>query len=220
MRPASAQVMPPQAMLDALGANCDRAAEVTYQSQILAAPNGNTLVRAQGLLRKRVNPDSQLRNVDTTDYCYPDTRETVSRQIILETPSGTRQLVDTPYEEGYIMYQPRAFSADSRFLALDMRVAYTDGNTGSYVLFLDTTNDTIVEAPTLCDGMVFQNNIGFAADTEAVVLCQGGLRFAERFESVNLLTGAVRRLPSRPEGVAGYGNIIRAFEVIKVQLFE
>ena len=44
MRPASAQVMPPQAMLDALGANCDRAAEVTYQSQILAAPNGNTPV--------------------------------------------------------------------------------------------------------------------------------------------------------------------------------
>lgn len=217
---ATAQVMPPQAMLNALGANCDRATEVTYQSQILASPDGNTLVRAEGLLRKRVNADSPLRAVDTDDYCYPDMRETVSRQITLQTSSGIRRLVDDPYNDGYIMYQPRAFSADSRFLALDMRVAFTEGDTGSYALFLDTSDDTIVDAPNLCEGFALQSNIGFTSSTEAVVLCQSELRLSQQFESVNLLTGTVRSLTERPENAIGHGNVIRAFEVTKVQLFD
>jgi len=217
---AIAQVMTPQDMLNGLGANCDRAAELTYRSQVIASPDGNTLVRAEGLLRKRVNPESTLRAIDTDTYCYPDARETVNRQIILQTASGIRKLIDTPYEEGYILYQPRAFSADSRFLALDMRVVYTDGSTGSYVLFLDTSNDTLVETPNLCDGLISQSHIGFTADTEAVVHCQDALGLAERFESIDLLTGSIRPMLAQPEAVAGYGNIVRAFEVLRVQLFE
>lgn len=229
LRPAIAQVMTPQTMLNGLGANCDRTTEITYRSQVLASPDNNILVRAEGLLRKRVHPDSELRSVDTDNYCYPDTRETVSRQIVLQTTSGIRKLVDIPYEDGYILYQPRAFSADSRFLALDMHIAYTDGNTGSYVLFLDTNNDTVITTPNLCDGLIFQSHVGFTADTEAntetdtaeaIVRCQGGLQFTERYESVNLLTGSVRPLTTQPEDAAGYGNIIRSFEVLSVQLFE
>lgn len=220
MHPAPAQVMPPQAMLNALGANCDRATEITYRSQILASPDGNTLVRAEGLLRKKVDPESQLREVDLDNYCYPDTRETVTREIVLQTRDGVRRLVDSPFTDGYIVYQPLAFSSDSRFLAIDMRVIYTDGDTGNYVLFLDTEDDTLVQMPDLCEGLVFQSNIGFASTTEAVVLCQGGLQFAERAEVVNLETGEVRSIANTPQDLVGYGSIISTFEVIKVQLFE
>jgi len=216
--PATAQLMPPQAMLNSLGANCNRITEVTYQSQIIASPNRNMLVRSQGTLRKTVNPNSQLRAIDTANYCYPDTRETLSRQITIETTSGPRQLIDAPYSEGYIVYQPLAFSADSRFLALDMRVAYTDGSTGSYALFLDTEDDSIVRSPTLCDGLTLQNHLGFTSETEAVVLCQDELRATERNESVNLLTGAVSQLAVEPQNIFGYGDIIRSFEVINIQL--
>ncbi len=218
--PASAQVMPPQTMLNTLGSSCDRTTEVAYRSEVLLSPDGSIVVRAEGLLRKSVDPNSQLRAADTDGYCYPDARETVNRQIVIETKDGIRRLVDSPYSEGYIVYQPRAFSLDSRFLALDMSIIYTDGDTGSYVLFLDTSDDTIVQIPNLCDGLTFQNHIGFTSATEAIVLCQGGLRFSERLEAVDLTGGTVRSLTANPEDAVGYGSIVSAFEVIGVQLSE
>ena len=220
---AIAQVMPPQQMLNALVSRCNRATEVTYRSAQLASPDGNTRVYAEGMLRKQVVPNSQRRQLDTARACLPDSRETVSRNLIIETEGSIRELTASPYNEGYILYQPRAFTADSRFLALDMRVAYTDGVPGSYVIFFDMEDETVVSAE-VCDGMPFQNYIGFSSETEAVILCQDyGLADGtpvERVEAINLLDGSVRPLASQPEGLLGYGRIIKEFEVTSAQFFE
>lgn len=226
-RAAIAQAMLPQDMLNALVRRCNRATEVTYRSAQLVSPDGKTRVYAEGLLRKRVAADGQRRQVrtaaGTATVCLPDRRETISRNLVIETEDNTRELTDSPFGEGYILYQPRAFTADSRFLAMDMRVAYTDGVPGSYVIFFDMENETVVPAQ-ICDGMLFQNYIGFASETEAAVLCQDyGLADGtpvERLEAVSLLDGRVRRLSSQPEGLVGYGSITQGFEVTKTQFFE
>ncbi|MEL6552839.1 MAG: hypothetical protein AAFQ63_05165 [Cyanobacteria bacterium J06621_11] len=219
---------PIQSMITSLGQQCNRATEVTYRSDQLVAPDGAASVHVEGILRKTVYPDSQLRQVDTDSFCYPDSRETVSRQIVIQDEAGTRLLNDSPYNQGYVLYRPRSFSADSRFLAMDVQVAYTGGDPGNYVLFLDLENDSAVEAPDVCENLIFQNYVGFASETEVVVLCQdyGGPTSApdnadlERYELVNLLDGSVRTLASRPDDLSGYGRLIRSFEVTKMQRFE
>lgn len=212
--------MLPQAMLVALGRRCNRVTEVTYRSQQLASPDGNQKVYVEGLLRKTVHADSPLRQSDTDSYCYPDSRETINRQLIIETADGTRRLNDRPYNGAYILYHPRSFSSDGRFLALDMQVAYTGGDPGSYVLFLDLEGDRVVQVPNVCQNLVFERYAGFVSATEAVVLCQDYGGPSQQFELVNLLDGSVRRLSRSPENLEGHGSITHDFEVTKTQIFE
>lgn len=222
-RSAIAQVMLPQAMLNTLGRQCSRTTEVTYRSDQLMAPDGRQVVHFEGLLRKTVEPDSQLRQIDTENLCYSDGRETAVRSLVITNAEGTRELSDSPYEDGYVIYQPRAFSADSRFLAVDMQAAYIGGNPGSYVLFFDLESNRIVSTSDVCRGLEFQSYIGFASETEAVVLCQdhGAASVgAERFEVVDLADGGVSAIASRPEDLMGYGSITREFEVTNSQQFD
>lgn len=211
---------PAQVMITSLGQQCNRATEVTYRSEQLVSPDGLKSAHVEGMLRKTVDPNSQLRRGDTEEFCYPDRRETVSRQIVIQDESGTRILDDQPYDDGYVIYRPRSFSSDSRFLAMDIQVAYTGGDPGNYVLFLDSENDSVVETPDLCENLVFQNYVGFASETEAVVFCQDYGAPVKRYELVNLLNGSVRRLPDRPDDLTGYGMVVRNFEVTKTQQFE
>ncbi len=227
---AIAQVMRPQSMLNALGRQCSQVTEVTYHSQRLLAPDGKQQVHVEGVLRKTVNPTSQLRQSDTEGFCYPDVRETVTREMVIQNADSTKVLSDRPYEEGYVIYQPRSFSSDSRFLAVDLQVTYTGGAPGHYVLFMDLENDQVIQTPDICDNLAFESYVGFASKTEAVVLCQdygdpgepssGEPSSIERFETVNLLNGSVRQLEGRPDDLAGYGSITREFEVTKAQAFE
>ncbi len=217
--PASAQVMPPQTMLSALGRYCNRATEVTYRSHQLISPDGRIHVHAEGLLRKIVDPDSSLRQTDTNRTCYSDFRHTVARQLVIEIESETHRLVDAPYEEGYVLYQPQAFSANSQFLALEMQIAYTRDNPGRYVTFVDAENDETVRTHNMCGNLGFQSYVGFLSNHEAVVRCQNRRATADWFEAVDLSSGLVRQLSSRPGNVASYGRAVGDFEVIRTQVF-
>jgi len=217
--PASAQVMPPQTMLNTLSRYCNRATEVSYRSHQLISPDGRIHVHAEGLLRKIVDPSSPLRQTDTNRTCYSDVRHTVARHLVIETESESYRLVDEPYAEGYVLYQPRAFSANSQFLALEMQIAYTRANPGSYVIFMNTENDETVQIRNMCGNLGFQSYAGFLSDREAAVRCRNNRATAEWFEAVDLSSGRVRQLSSRPDAVASYGRVVGEFEVVKTQVF-
>ncbi len=218
-RPATAQVSPQQTMLDTLSGFCNRATEISYRSHQLISPDGRIRVHAEGLLRKVVNPNSPLRQTDTNRTCYSDARHTLARQLVIETENESYRLVDEPYEEGYVLYQPQAFSSNSRFLALEMQIAYTSDRPGSYVIFVDAENDRTVRIRNMCGNLGFQNYIGFLSDREAVVHCQNSRGTANWFEAVDLSSGQVSQLSSRPDDIAGYGRIAGDFEVVETQLF-
>lgn len=217
--PASAQVMPPQTMLNTLSRHCNRATEVSYRSHQLISPDGRIHVHAEGLLRKIVDPSSPLRQTDTNRTCYSDMRHTVARHLVIETESESYRLVDEPYAEGYVLYQPRAFSANSQFLALEMQIAYTHANPGSYVIFMNAENDETVQIRNMCGNLGFQSYIGFLSDREAAVHCRNNRATVEWFEAVDLSSGQVRQLSSRPEAAASYGRVVGEFEVVKTQIF-
>lgn len=62
---------------------------------------------------------------------------------MVESPSGNRQITSDRYPSGYVVFQPRSFSADSRYLVGDVQVAYTGGDAGGYVTFLDLASGVI-----------------------------------------------------------------------------
>lgn len=50
-----------------------------------------------------------------------------------------------PYSTGYVIYHPRSFSADGRYLAADAQVAYTGGDPGEYLAVFDLASSEVVQ---------------------------------------------------------------------------
>ena len=213
---------PISALFDELGDRCNRATETSYRSQVLIAPDGETQVYAAGLLRKRVSPVEAIRQTDS-GYCFSSGRETLNRQIVITERQGDRQITNPPYSSGYVINQPQSFSADSRYLVVQSQIGYTGGDAGSSVFFVDVLNGNINKNLEVCkstdEDSYYSSYLGFSAPSEVVVDCNAPANTGH-LEAINLQTGSVRRLASKPANLVNYGTVESEFAVVRRQLFQ
>ncbi|MEO1352834.1 MAG: hypothetical protein AAFW84_29265 [Cyanobacteria bacterium J06635_15] len=206
-------------MLESLGQRCNRATEVSYQSERLSTTDGGTEVYVEGLLRKIVAPNSPLRQGDSAEYCYPDVRETVIRELVINNNGETRRITMDAYDQGYLIYSPRSFSADGRYLVADLQIAYTGGDPGAQITLFDLDNSEVVSTSEVCQNFDFENYIGFISPTEFAVHCMAYGDMIEGFEVIDVQSGEVRQLSARPTSVTDYGVVEGELEVTKTQIF-
>lgn len=218
---------PAQSLLTDLSNRCNRATEVSYQSQRLLAPDSTTSAYASGLLRKVVGGSRRARGRQSSGTCS-GSFETLNQQIMIERPSGDRPIAIAPDRSNYLVYQPRSFSADSRYLVMDMRGAFKGGDAVRRMSIVDTASGAIDERIKVCQHTVegyerifyrSSSYVGFSSPSEVVVSCnEPGLE--EYFETVDLLTGRVRQLNEQPARLVNYGTVQSEFEVVRTQLFQ
>ncbi len=217
--PSFAQPSPTVNLLEALGQRCNRATEVSYRSDQLISADGETTVYFEAVLRKIVRPDSTLHRADTDDYCFPDVRETPVRDLVIEH-QGEIQRIDTgAYEYGYILYSPRSFSPDGRYVAIDLQVAFTGGSPGDYVGVFDLEQGDYIPLTAICEQYEFEQTAGFLDVNTVSVECIGYGPAESLFEQFDLTTGEIRTLPDE-FGSSRYGSVTRPFEVIQTQSFD
>ena len=210
---------PAERMITELNESCDRVMEVTYRSEALISPDGNTQAYAEGTLRKIKRPSS--------DRCLAAINETVSLQILTEG-QGKLQTSNTLSDLGaYMTFHPRSISPDNRFLVGDTEItpgrytrngiALVDLPTGNFV----KTNDLCAHSAASSFDHVYY--AGFLSPTQVVVRCSefdqpAGDR-VEWFEAINLLSGEAIALAAEPANLLTYGTLEGDFEVTDTQMF-
>lgn len=212
---------PVNALFEELGDRCNRATETSYRSQVITAPDGRTSAYAAGLLRKLVSPVQAVRQTDR-GYCFSSRRETLNRQIVISNEGGDRQVTSPAYSSGYVISQPQSFSADSRYVVIESRIGYTGGDAGSFVFFVDVSNNNINESLRVCEASdgnsYYQSYLGFSTPSEVVIDCNAPAALGY-LEALDLQTGSVRRLASKPANLVDYGTVESEFRVVRSQLF-
>ncbi|MEO0759336.1 MAG: hypothetical protein AAFY78_20965 [Cyanobacteria bacterium J06648_16] len=218
--PALAQVSPTVQMFEMLGQRCNRATEVSYRSERLVSENGERTVYVEGILRKIVRPNSPVRRSDTTDFCFPDVRETPVQTLVIEQSGETQRINLGPFDTGYVIYSPRSFSAEGRYLIFDVQVAYIGGDPGAFVGALDLEQGEFVPLTGICDQYDFEQYAGLFGDTTVAVECISYGDVTSEFQIFNLATGSLQTLSPNPFMVENFGTVASPFEVTKTQVFE
>lgn len=210
---------PAERMITELNESCDRVMEVTYRSESLISPDGTTQAHAEGRLRKIKRPSS--------DRCLAAVNETVSLQILTESPGKVQASASLSELGAYITFHPRSFSPDNRFLVGDTNV--TPGRyTRNSIALVDLATGTFVKPIDLCEHSAASSfdhvyYTGFLSPTEVVVRCSqfdqpAGDR-VEWFEAINLLSGEAIALAAQPSNLFTYGTLEGDFEVTDTQMF-
>lgn len=212
--------------MDALnGDSCDRATELTYQSQQLQSPSGDTIVHFEGTLLKIVNDPAQI--VREGRFCHGSRTQTITDEIIVTHQGSTQRFDANPYEGGYLVNTPLSFSPDERYIAAEIAIVYSGMHISNAIAAFDTTTGQIVRTPSICEDpnasdMDSVDYIGFLSATEMVVECQfAGRRNADssRIEVVTLPSGHVRALTALPGNTVSYGTPIGEFQITQLQRF-
>ncbi len=211
----------PRELVETIGDRCDQSLEVDYRSQTLASPDGTIRVQAQGTLRKSADPEY---TGDSDSFsCVDRYLQTRDRQITLDKPDGEERILKADYDQGYVIFQPRSFSADSSYLISDITVGYSGGDAATYTSIIDVAaNQELNIAPCQSediDDTPTQNFLGFTDDSEAIFDClyNAGPEF---IEAINLDTGAVRQLTEKPADLSEYGTVENEFEADLARTFE
>lgn len=219
--PVGAVTSSPSELIEMLGDRCDLPLEVDYRSQTLISPDGNIRVQAQGTLRKSADSDSD--DSDSSN-CLGSQHQTLNRQITLDKPEGIERMVKDDYDQGYVVFQPLSFSADSSYLISEVTVAYSGGDAAVYTSIIDVAANEELSGVAPCksediDDTPIQNLLGFTDNAEVVFEClyNAGPEF---IEAMNLDTGEARQLPERPVDLSKYGTVENEFEVDPTRTFE
>lgn len=196
-------------VLDRLVESCEPETEISYHSQTLVSLDGSVSAQAEGTLLGTlpIDPDS--------GYCLGE-RETYNRQVTLEDRNGTYAITQEDYDHGYTIYEPRSFSADSRYLISETTVGY-DGGDGSLLIgFVDVERGEIISDITFCEVSegCYQEFLGFSGPSEVVVACSG-LDYPQLIEAINLDTGEVRKFSGSIDDLAQYGTVESGFKVVE-----
>ena len=227
--PAVAQdETPTDRLMSDMGRYCNRATEVSYRSQAIESPDSTRRVRFEGTLRKILHPDSPSRSWETDDFCYGDIMETLSTEVVIDGQSDSFQLLDQPLRGTYLILNALALSADNRYLAAEADFIYGGLGHQSAVTFFDLETGESISPQEICvnefeteyDHTSFE---GFLSPTIAVVFCsifdyRNTVRI-ERYEAVDLTSGASQVLLSKPDNLRSYGTIVSDLEVVQVQEF-
>jgi hypothetical protein len=216
--------VPVDQLFEDLAGYCDRATEVSYRSRALVSDSGDRQVYVEGLLRKTVDPRSSLRQSDTDGHCYSDSIETLESKLVVEQSGEARRFDIERYgDDTIIVWTPRSFSADGRYLVTDVDVSYSGTGGGSYIQLFDLQSGAVVTAAAWCDtisGEYSSEYLGITAEGEFVVHCAeyGGER--EQIEAFNPQTLEIRQLASVPAQLTNYGSVASELAVLQVQRFE
>ncbi|MGB3768333.1 MAG: hypothetical protein WA947_17375 [Phormidesmis sp.] len=211
----------PSELIKTIGDRCDQSLEVDYRSLTLVSPDGTTRVQAQGTLRKSADPEY---TADSDNFnCLDRYLQTLNRQIAIDKPEGEERIVKDDYDQGYVIFQPRSFSADSSYLVAEVAVGYSGGDAATYTSIIDVAaSEELNIAPCESkdiDDIPHQTFLGFTADSKAVFDCSYNAG-PEFIEAVNLDTGEMRQLSERPDDLAEYGTVEAEFEVDLARSFE
>ena len=211
----------PNELIKTIGDRCDLSLEVNYRSQTLASPDGTIRVQAQGTLRKFADPEYTAGSDNFN--CIDRQLQTVNRQVTFDKPEGEEHIVKDDYNQGYVIFQPRSFSADSNYLIAEATVGYSGGDAATYTSIIDVAaNEELNIVPCQSeniDNEPSQKFLGFTNNSEIVLSClyDAGPDFVE---AINLDTGEVRQLEEEPNALSEYGVVESAFEVYLAEPFE
>lgn len=205
-------------MIQTLGNDCARSVTMSYRSQQLASPDRSTQVYAEGTLRK-------VRYQQGDTGCHFGTTETLENALVIERQGQVQKFSDQPYDGGYIMYQPRSFSPDGRYLAAMIMYAEAGLGADEIPAVFNLAKGERIQTQGLCQGMInstfdFYSYVGFSSAVEFVLLCHDVHRNqgeSERFEAINLESGTVRQLSDKPSNIRDYGTVLGHFEVTQTQ---
>lgn len=227
--PSSAQEeTPAEQLVSSMGQYCNRTTEVSYRSQRVVSSDETTHVYVEGTLRKLVNPDSLRRNLDTEGYCYGDTSETPTTKVIIQGQDEF-EVLDEPFDRGYLVLEVRALSPDNRYLATESRVVWSGLSETLSASFIDLEARDSVRTPDLCtrepsgsfNASYYE---GFLSSTTAVVRCSGFNPRAEEertewYEALDLTTGTSQVLDRRPDNLQSYSTVTSELEITNIQKF-
>lgn len=223
--PASqAQINPKfaqQLISEVFESRCTRATEVSYRSNQLATQEeGGTRVYINAVLRKIVTPGSALRADDTASQCAADARQTTQQELVIQSPTETRRVTLTPYNDSYLIYHLQSFSPDGQHLVADLQSVYPGGSGGNNITVFNLSGENVTAInPEVCGELESASFYGFATQADAIVRCEGYLNSSQAFETINVRTGVVRRLSGTPT-VMNYGLADGAPVVTKIQAFQ
>jgi hypothetical protein len=206
-----------------LAGYCDRATEVSYRSRILISDDGEKQIYVEGLLRKVVDPGSSLRQADNNGNCHPDSLETLESELVVEQAGEVRRFDLESYgDDTIVIWAPRSFSADGRYLITDVEVSYSGTGGGSYVQLFDLQRGTAVAA-NWCEaisGEYSSEYLGITAEGEFVAHCTEYGPATEQTEAFNPQTLEMRQIFSVPAQLSSYGTLASELTVRQVQRFE
>lgn len=207
------------------GDSCDRATELTYQSQQLQSPSGNITVHFEGTLLKIVNDPSQV--ISENRFCHASRAQTLSDDMIVTQQGNAQRFSENPYNGGYLVDTPISFSPDEQYIAAEIEIVYGGMHISNEIAAFDVTTGQMVPTPNICEDpnasdMDSVAYLGFLSATEMVVECQFGGRRAPlptRLEIVTLPGGSIRQIERIPNSVASYGTPVGEFEITQLQRF-
>ncbi|PZO08831.1 MAG: hypothetical protein DCF25_22045 [Leptolyngbya foveolarum] len=172
--PGGAVPSSPSELIEMIGDRCDLSLEVDYRSQTLASPDGTIRVEAQGTLRQSADPEYTADSDNAN--CVDRPLQTLNRQITIDKPEGKERIVRDDYDQGYVIFQPRSFSADSSYLISEITVGYSGGDAATYTSIIDIAANKELENIVPCrsediDDTPNQNLLGFTNNSEVVFDC-------------------------------------------------
>jgi hypothetical protein len=237
LKPSQAQtssVDPIEALTQA--GDCDRNAEVTYQSETLASRERQTSIFFEIVLHRiATNPDP--------NYCLQYSNVSIQTPVVkmIVERFGNREVIEIGLENNDFAVIPRpvSFSPDGNYLALEYQFGHYESGQAVAIVDLRTnqllTNDSNAtwqychysydEWSSIADFMSFEGFTNALSEgTNFLVGCQGIYSCLEedcdlRFELVNLDRGTTQRVMQNTIDVQNYGQFISPASITKYQLF-
>ncbi|NER32565.1 MAG: hypothetical protein F6J93_00530 [Oscillatoria sp. SIO1A7] len=195
--------------------NCQGSTELTYRSQQLRSPDGNSVAYYNATIRRV----GQRGDRQFGSYCNPVGRETPVIEMVVESGAGTRRISSDPADEAYVISNPISFSPDSRYIVLEHDGVFDGGEIVTFYGILDSQNGYRLSSVSPCPSS-FAFYQGFVSASEILFLCDGRFRSWEVF---NLQRGSTRGVSQQYVNSAGkpqsYGTVVSEFTVVKKQVF-
>ncbi|NER32838.1 MAG: hypothetical protein F6J93_01955 [Oscillatoria sp. SIO1A7] len=199
--------------------NCQGSTEVTYRSQQLRSPDGNSLAYYNATLR-RVGRRGDRQG---GSYCQPLMgRETPVRELVVESGTNTRRISLDPTNDAYVISNPISFSPDSRYIVIERDMAGNGGAGATIYNVLDSQNGYRRLSVSPCRNAFYGVYKGFVSASEILFSCTLG-RGSSSWEVVDLRRGSTREVSQQYVNSAGkpqsYGTVVSELTVVKKQVF-
>lgn len=199
--------------------NCQGSTELTYRSQKLRSPDGNSVAYYNATIR-RVGRRGDRQN---GSYCLPARgRETPVKELVVESGTDTRRISSDPIDGAYVISNPISFSPDSRYIVVERDMAGDGGDGASAYDILDSQNGYRRLSVSPCRNAFYGVYEGFVSASEIIFLCTLG-RGSSSWEVVDLRRGSTRGVSEQYVSSAGkpqsYGTVVSELTVVKKQVF-